>query len=162
MNIGFRSALSRFIFFTPWSLAFNIVVDNPFLVPRWCASKMDNFLDVWEANHRRQSDGTNFFPKGHEEPICRALRLNLGVSNDHERSNSINLISQRSHELLSINAFIMCLHQLQLAFENASSTSKLPDRNFANQFWHWRSVNTSSPYTSDNFFLAWTAFLSFR
>jgi len=35
----------------------------------------------------------------------------------------------------------------------ASSTSKLPDRNFANQFWHWRSVNTSSPYTSDNFFL---------
>ena len=34
------------------------------------------------------------------------------VSNDHERSNSINLISQRSHELLfagfaSINAFIV-------------------------------------------------------
>ena len=44
------------------------------------------------------------------------------VSNDHERSNSINLISQRSHELLFAGLHqlmpLLCLHQLQLAFQN--------------------------------------------
>ena len=72
------------------------------------------------------------------------------ISNDHERSNSINLISQRSHELLfaSINAFIVSSSaSTDLPERGASSTSKLPDRNFANQFWHWRSVDTCLLHT---------------
>lgn len=33
------------------------------------------------------------------------------------------------------------------------SSSKLPYGNFPNQFWHWRSVSTSSLSISDHFFL---------
>lgn len=40
--------------------------------------------------------------------------------------------------------------------------SKLSERNFANQFWHWRSAYRASPYTSNYFFLVSTAFLHFQ
>ncbi|GFT59882.1 hypothetical protein TNCV_3349671 [Trichonephila clavipes] len=43
----------------------------------------------------------------------------------------------------------------------AFSASNCPKRNFANQFWHRRNANTSSPYTWTNFVLALTAFLTF-
>lgn len=33
INIKCQSTLDQFILFTPWSIAFNIVVDNPFFVP---------------------------------------------------------------------------------------------------------------------------------
>ena len=38
-----------------------------------------------------------------------------------------------------------------------SFNEKSPERNFANQFWHWRSFKASSPYTAHNFLWAFEA-----
>ena len=65
-------------------------------------------------------------------------------------------------QFVSMNAlFLPSSGSTGLPERAGTSTSKLAERNIANPFWHWRSVNTSSPYTSNIFFPVWTAFLSF-
>ncbi|GFU56885.1 hypothetical protein TNCV_2437641 [Trichonephila clavipes] len=59
------------------------------------------------------------------------------VSSDHELSNSINFIAQKSKELLSGGLHksipLLCLYQLRgFPERDASSISNLPDLNFAN------------------------------
>ena len=106
----------------------------------WCALKTDNFRHVWEANHRRQCGDTDFSVWEHGEPIHRASRI---IPGDHKLLNLINPIScvifACSHQLITSLSASTCLSE-----RGASSKLKLPDRNLANLFWHWRTVNTHS------------------
>ena len=56
------------------------------------------------------------------EPICQVLKLNQDVSRDHKRSNSTNLTSYQSHDLLlgglHLSMSLLCLRRLQRAFQN--------------------------------------------
>ncbi|GFT15025.1 transposable element Tc1 transposase [Trichonephila clavipes] len=57
-----------------------------------------------------------------------------------------NMVGVALYPIQALKAFA----STGLPERGASSTSKLPDRNLTNQFWHWRTVNTPSPYTSGN------------
>ncbi|GFS48534.1 hypothetical protein TNCV_309691 [Trichonephila clavipes] len=78
----------------------------------------------------------------------RASRIIPGLSSGHKLLNLINLTSIRSHVLFASSHQLMPLSaSTGLPERGASSTSKLPDRNLANQFWHWRTVNTPSHWS---------------
>ncbi|GFT22345.1 hypothetical protein TNCV_3273351 [Trichonephila clavipes] len=91
-------------------------------------------------------------------PIHQASRIIPGLSSGHKLLNfckfNLNPISRVViRRFASTNAFIASLSaSTGLPERGASSTSKLPDRNLANQLWRWHTYNTPSPYTSVNSF----------
>lgn len=54
--------------------------------------------------------------------MCRVFKLNVGLSSGHEQLNSINLTSQRSHDMLLAGLLqltpLLCFYQLHLVFQS--------------------------------------------
>lgn len=140
MNIGFRIVLSRFIFYTPLYLAFDIVMDNPLIVlnddalEKWTISlTFEKLLRVrsmttqilFRENTRNLYVGFEVKPTPFKLPRTVVLdkSILLAVS---------RVIVCR---FASVDVFIASLSALSsLRERRASSTSKLPDQKFANPF----------------------------
>lgn len=93
MNIGCRSALSRITFSTPWSFAFDILANNPFIATSYnFLSKRINILTIKKQTACINTRWRRFLSLRTCEIHMSSLKRNHVISSDHIRLNSINSI----------------------------------------------------------------------